>query len=85
LCIQTKHTIHEEELNSYTNGGRLATLDSIMPYPGTITGTKFSPVASASGAQVFPGLKEMERFCKDIKALCEAGQIQGAPVFKGVG
>jgi len=49
--------IHEGELNSYTNGGRLATVDSIKPYPGSTTGTKFNPVASASGAQVFPGFK----------------------------
>lgn len=50
-------TIKAGEENSYTNGKRIATIDSIMPYPGTTTGTTFNPVVPASGAQVFPGFK----------------------------
>jgi iron complex outermembrane receptor protein len=49
--------IEAGELNSYTNGGRVAHVDSIPPYPGQTTGTKFGNVTPASGAQVFPGFK----------------------------
>lgn len=46
------------EPNSYINGGRLAHVDSISPYPGTTHYTTFPiPVVPASGAQVFPGFK----------------------------
>ncbi len=48
------------ELNSYTNGGRVAAVDSIPPYPGTSTGTTFGTVVPASGAQVFPGFKDAD-------------------------
>ena len=49
--------IKEGELNSYDNGKRIATVDSIPPYPGTTTYTTFNPVVPASGSQVFPGFK----------------------------
>jgi len=50
--------IMQGELNSYVNGGRLAHVDSIPPYPGTTTYTTFpSAVVPASGSQVFPGFK----------------------------
>jgi len=49
--------IKEGELNSYTNGKRVARIDSIPPYPGTSTYTTFAGVPSAPGAQVFPGFK----------------------------
>lgn len=49
--------IKQGELNSYTNGGRLAGFDSIPPYPGTIVYTKIAPVATGSGSQVFPGFQ----------------------------
>lgn len=45
------------ETTSWSNGKRVASIDSIPPYPGTTTGTKFLPVSPASGAQVFPGFK----------------------------
>jgi len=49
------------ELNSSTNGLRLAYVDSITPYPGTTRYTTFpKPVAPASGAQVFPGFKPQD-------------------------
>ena len=49
------------EVNSYTNGGRLAHVDSISPYPGTTIFTTFpTAVAPASGAQVFPGFKPQD-------------------------
>lgn len=49
--------INAGELNSYVNGGRLAHVDSIPPYPGTTSYTTFPAVVPASGAQVFPGFK----------------------------
>ncbi|HEY4109410.1 TonB-dependent receptor plug domain-containing protein [Puia sp.] len=43
---------------SYSNGERIAHVDPIQPYPGTTTYTTFTtPVATAIGAQVFPGFK----------------------------
>ncbi|HSC36254.1 MAG TPA: TonB-dependent receptor, partial [Chitinophagaceae bacterium] len=48
------------ELNSYRNGNVLVKVDSIMPYPGTTIGTTFNPVVPASGAQVFPGFKDVD-------------------------
>jgi iron complex outermembrane recepter protein len=45
------------ELNSSINRERIATVDSIIAYPGTNTGTKFGNVVPASGSQVFPGFK----------------------------
>jgi iron complex outermembrane recepter protein len=52
--------IYEGEVNSYENWGRNASIDSIIPYPGQTVGTKFTPVATASGAQVFPGFKNVD-------------------------
>jgi iron complex outermembrane receptor protein len=53
--------IGEGEVNSYANGGRLATVDSISPYPGTTRFTTFpTPVVPASGSQVFPGFKPQD-------------------------
>jgi iron complex outermembrane receptor protein len=49
--------IRAGELNSSVNGERIASVDTIIAYPGTNTGTKFSPVVPASGSQVFPGFK----------------------------
>ncbi|MDP4263323.1 MAG: TonB-dependent receptor [Bacteroidota bacterium] len=50
--------IRQGEPNSYINGGRLAYVDSIPPYPGTTTYTTFpAAVVPASGSQVFPGFK----------------------------
>ncbi|MBS1664090.1 MAG: TonB-dependent receptor [Bacteroidetes bacterium] len=48
------------EPNSYNNKQRLASIDSIAPYPGTTRYTTFAPVATASGAQVFPGFKDVD-------------------------
>jgi iron complex outermembrane receptor protein len=48
------------EANSYINGGRVAHVDSIAPYPGTTKWTTFANVAPASGAQVFPGFKDVD-------------------------
>jgi iron complex outermembrane recepter protein len=45
------------EPNSYANGGRLANIDPIMPYPGTNTYTTFAAVNAVPGAQVFPGFQ----------------------------
>ena len=52
--------IRAGELNSYTNGQRVAHVDSIAPYPGETKWTSFGNVASASGAQVFPGFKDVD-------------------------
>jgi iron complex outermembrane recepter protein len=49
--------INQGEVNSYINAGRLASVDPIAPYPGTVNYTTFPPVATASGSQVFPGFK----------------------------
>lgn len=49
--------IKQGELNSYTNGGRMANFDSIPPYPGTMGYTRLASVATASGSQVFPGFQ----------------------------
>ncbi len=49
--------IGQGELNSYTNGLRVASFDSIPPYPGTTGYTKIAPVGTASGSQVFPGFQ----------------------------
>ncbi|HEY6900958.1 MAG TPA: TonB-dependent receptor, partial [Puia sp.] len=48
------------EPTSYNNGQRLATIDSIAPYPGTTRYTTFAPIATASGSQVFPGYKDVD-------------------------
>ena len=45
------------ETNSYINGGRIATVDPIPPYPGTSTPVVFGPVVPGSGSQVFPGFQ----------------------------
>lgn len=42
---------------SYDNGGRLASIDPIAPYPGTNTFVTFSPANAVPGAQVFPGFR----------------------------
>lgn len=53
--------IEAGELNSYTNGKRIAHVDSIQPYPGMTKYTTFPVgVATASGAQVFPGFKDVD-------------------------
>ena len=49
--------IKQGELNSYSNALRVATVEPIPPYPGTSAYTTFAGVATASGAQVFPGFK----------------------------
>jgi len=48
------------EPNSYINGHRVAHIDSIAPYPGETKWTIFKDVAPASGAQVFPGFKDVD-------------------------
>lgn len=48
------------ELSSYTNGHRIAHVDSIAPYPGQTKWTTFKDVPPASGAQVFPGFKDAD-------------------------
>ena len=49
------------EANSYSNGQRLAKVDSIAPYPGMTNGTTFpNAVAAGAGAQVFPGFKDAD-------------------------
>ena len=49
------------EPNSYNNGGRIAHVDSIMPFPGETPYTTFpTAVVPASGAQVFPGFKTQD-------------------------
>lgn len=48
------------EVNSFTNGQRVVHIDSIVPYPGQTKWTTFKDVASASGAQVFPGFKDSD-------------------------
>jgi iron complex outermembrane receptor protein len=49
--------IGEGELNSYTNGGRIAKVDPIPPYPGTSTPVTLPDVVPGSGSQVFPGFQ----------------------------
>jgi len=49
--------IKEGELNSYVNGGRIAKVDPIPPYPGTSTPVTFGDVIPGSGSQVFPGFQ----------------------------
>jgi iron complex outermembrane recepter protein len=54
-----KFQIKEGELNSYTNGGRIAAVGFIPSFPGT-AGTSSTSGASAvpaSGSQVFPGFQ----------------------------
>lgn len=46
--------------NSYNNGHRIATVDSIPPYPGTDKWTTFPNQVTASGSQVFPGFKDVD-------------------------
>jgi len=48
------------EPNSYNNEHRVAHVDSIAPYPGTTKWTTFGNIAPASGAQVFPGFKDVD-------------------------
>lgn len=52
--------INQGETNSYINGGRIASVDPIPPYPGTVLYTTFGPVTPASGSQVFPGFKDVD-------------------------
>ena len=52
--------INQGEVNSYINGGRIASVDPIPPYPGTVAYTTFGPVTPASGSQVFPGFKDVD-------------------------
>jgi len=52
--------ISSGEPNSYINGNRIATVDSIPPYPGTTKWTSFGTVVAASGSQVFPGFKNVD-------------------------
>ncbi len=51
--------ITEGEVNSWVNGGRIATVGYIPSYPGTIgtSSTSGTSVVPASGAQVFPGFQ----------------------------
>jgi iron complex outermembrane receptor protein len=49
--------IREGEPNSYRNGGRVASFDSIPPFPGTTAFTRIPSAATASGSQVFPGFQ----------------------------
>ncbi|HYE56218.1 MAG TPA: TonB-dependent receptor [Chitinophagaceae bacterium] len=51
------YKIVEGEPNSYLNGGRLAQIAPIPPYPGTNTYVTFAPVNAVPGAQVFPGFQ----------------------------
>jgi iron complex outermembrane receptor protein len=64
------YKIIEGELTSYQNGGRVATVEPIPPYPGTNT---YNPVAGGNavpGAQVFPGFQPADavRAHRDILA-----------------
>jgi iron complex outermembrane recepter protein len=45
------------ETNSYLNGGRLASIPPIPPYPGTNQYNTFAQVNAVPGAQVFPGFQ----------------------------
>ena len=64
-----KYRIGQGELNSYLNGGRLATIDPIPPYPGTNTWTSFAPVNAVPGAQVFPGFQPADAIEADRSIL----------------
>ncbi|HEX6179866.1 MAG TPA: TonB-dependent receptor [Chitinophagaceae bacterium] len=64
-----KYRIGEGELNSYLNGGRLATIDPIPPYPGTNTWVSFAPVNAVPGAQVFPGFQPADAVDADRSIL----------------
>lgn len=52
-----RYEIKAGELNSYTNGNRLASIDPIPPYPGTNQYLLFSTLNAVPGAQVFPGFQ----------------------------
>lgn len=49
--------IGQGELTSYQNGGRLASFDSIPPYPNTTGYNKIANTPAGAGAQVFPGFQ----------------------------
>ncbi|MHA4812233.1 TonB-dependent receptor [Flavitalea flava] len=69
--------ISQGELNSYTNGGRLATVDSIPPYPGTDIYTTFPiKVVPASGSQVFPGFKPADAVKATRKVYAAYGDLE---------
>jgi iron complex outermembrane recepter protein len=52
-------SIENGELNSYTNGGRIATVPELPSFPGTLgtSTTSGASVVPASGSQVFPGFQ----------------------------
>ncbi len=54
-----KFGITAGELNSYTNGGRIANVSLVPSYPGTTgtSSTSGAAVVPASGSQVFPGFQ----------------------------
>lgn len=52
-----KFEIRAGELNSYANGGRVATFDPIPPYPGTNQYNFIASGPAVPGAQVFPGFQ----------------------------
>jgi iron complex outermembrane receptor protein len=49
--------IGQGEPNSYINGGRVASFDSIPPYPGMTAYAKIPNTPAGAGAQVFPGFQ----------------------------
>ena len=64
------YRIIQGELTSYQNGGRLASIDPVPPYPGTNQYVTFTPVNAVPGAQVFPGFQPADavRAQRDIFA-----------------
>ncbi|MGI8583718.1 MAG: TonB-dependent receptor, partial [Chitinophagaceae bacterium] len=63
------------EVNSYVNGGRLATIPSLPPYPVNGAVVTFSPSAAAAGSQVFPGFGPKDALKKHRTII--AGYVDG--------
>ncbi len=70
-----QYEIISGEVNSYINGGRLATIPSLPPYPGNGAVVTFSPAPAAAGAQVFPGFGPKDALKKHRTII--AGYVDG--------
>ncbi len=68
--------IKDGESNSWNNGGRFATPDPIGPPPGSVVWTTFSPVATASGSQVFPGFKPEDALTASRNVYAAYGDVE---------